>query len=108
MDQLVRIADEHETTPAAVALAWVQGRPGVDSTIIGARTMDQLESNLAGLDVSLSSEDVAALDEASTPTLSFPMPFLHMAPMIMHAGATVEGVPSEVWPMAPEGEEDRY
>ena len=39
--------------PAAVALAWVQGRPGVASTIIGARRLDQLEQNLAALDVTL-------------------------------------------------------
>ena len=40
-------------SPASVALAWVQGRPGVASTIIGARRMDQLEQNLAALDVTL-------------------------------------------------------
>ena len=37
-------------SPASVALAWVQGRPGVASTIIGARRLDQLEQNLAALD----------------------------------------------------------
>ncbi|HSH76514.1 MAG TPA: aldo/keto reductase, partial [Longimicrobiales bacterium] len=75
VDELIRIAREHESTPAAVALAWVQSRPGVDSTIIGARTMDQLESNLDALSVDLSPADVEALDAVSEPTLSFPMPF---------------------------------
>ena len=108
IDELVRIAEECETTPAAIALAWVQRKPGVDSTIIGARTMDQLESNLIGLDVTLTEAQVAALDAVSAPTLSFPMPFLEWANTIMHSGATVDGQPSEAWPMSPENDEDRY
>ena len=31
---------------AEVALAWVTNRPGVTSTILGARTLEQLEDNL--------------------------------------------------------------
>jgi len=108
IDELVRIAGELETNPAAVALAWVQARPGVDSTIIGARTMEQLESNLAGLAVTLDVGQVAALDAASTPTFGFPLPFLDAAPTIMHAGAYVDGVPSEVWPMAPMSDDERH
>ena len=108
LDALERIAADLNTTPAAVALAWVQGRPGVDSTIIGARTLDQLEANLAGLMVQLDEAQVGVLDEVSTPTHSFPTPFLEMAPTVMHAGATVNGVPSEPWPMAPASDEERY
>lgn len=108
IDELVRIAGELETNPAAVALAWVQARPGVDATIIGARTMAQLESNLAGLVVALDVGQVVALDAASTPTFSFPLPFLDAAPTIMHAGAHVDGVPSEVWPMAPMSDDERH
>jgi aryl-alcohol dehydrogenase-like predicted oxidoreductase len=53
IDELARIAREIGATSAAVALAWVQSRPGVASTIIGARRLDQLEQNLAALDVTL-------------------------------------------------------
>ena len=108
LDELVRIAEALETTPAAVTLAWVQAKPGVDSTIIGARTMEQLEANLAGLDVTLDDAQVRALDDVSTPTLGFPMPFLAMANTIMHAGSTVDGEPSEAWPMAPTNDGERY
>ena len=108
IDELVRIAQERSTTPAAVALAWVQGRPGVDSTIIGARTMAQLDDNLLGLDVALTEADVAVLERVSKPTLAFPVPFLEAAPTIMHSGATVDGVASEPWPMAPQNDEERY
>ncbi len=108
VDELVRIAREHETTPAAIALAWVQARPGVESTIIGARTMEQLESNLVGLTVTLDSAQTASLDKVSTPTLSFPIPFLAMAQNFMHGGATVDGIPSEAFPMAPQSDDERY
>src|SRR5258706_211967 len=43
LDELGRLARQLDTTVARVALAWVQGRPGVASTIIGARTVAQLE-----------------------------------------------------------------
>ena len=99
IDELARIARETDATPAAVALAWVQSRPGVASTIIGARRLDQLEQNLAALNVTLKPEHIAALDRVSEPSLSFPTPFLRMATSIMHAGATVNGEPSELLPL---------
>ena len=108
VDELVRIAGERDTTPAAIALAWVQAQPGVDSTIIGARTMAQLESNLAGIAVTLDSAQLESLDRVSTPTLNFPLPFLQAATTIMHSGTTVDGAPSEVWPMAPATDDERH
>jgi aryl-alcohol dehydrogenase-like predicted oxidoreductase len=108
IDELVRIAAEHDTTPAAIALAWVQARPGVDSTIIGARTMKQLENNLVGLRLTLDEAQTATLDEVSAPVLGFPIPFLKMSHNFMHSGATVDGVPSERAPLAPVSDEERY
>ena len=108
IDELIRVAAELGTTPAAVALAWVQAKPGVTSTIIGARTMDQLEQNLAGLEVQLATEHMQALDELSATPLAFPAPFLQAATTIMHSGATVDGEPSAVWPMSPAGDSERY
>jgi aryl-alcohol dehydrogenase-like predicted oxidoreductase len=72
IDTLGEIAHELHTTSAAVALAWVQGRPGVTATIIGARTLKQLEENLAALDVQLAPAHVTRLDELTEPTLDFP------------------------------------
>jgi aryl-alcohol dehydrogenase-like predicted oxidoreductase len=108
LDELARIAALHGTTPAAIALAWVQGRPGVASTIIGARRLDQLDQNLAALDVELTPEEIAALDKLSAPTLNFPANFLKSANMFMHAGATVNGQTSIVWPLAPKSDSERY
>ena len=108
LDELRRVSEQVGAPPAAIALAWVQSRPGVASTIIGARTMDQLEQNLAGLDVSLSDAQVTALDTVSEPTLNFPAGILEMANSIMHSGATVNGDASESWPTAPGPDEERY
>jgi len=108
VDELVRIARELHATPAAVALAWVQTRPGVTSTIIGARRLDQLDQNLAALDVKLDASQAASLDSVSKPTLNFPATFLEFAPSFMHAGATVNGEPSQVPPLMPKSDAERY
>ena len=75
-----------------MAIAWVQQRAGVTSTIIGARTLEQLDANLAALDVKLTPEQAAVLEKLSAPALNFPAPFLRNAPMFMHGGLTVNGV----------------
>jgi aryl-alcohol dehydrogenase-like predicted oxidoreductase len=108
IDELARIARAHNTTPAAIALAWVQGRPGVASTIIGARRLDQLEQNLEAFDVTLTAEEIASLDKLSQPTLNFPAAFLKSANMFMHAGAVVNGETSIVWPLLPKNDTERY
>ena len=59
------IAQEHGTTPSAIALAWVVAQPFVSSAIIGPKNPFQLEDNLAAADVSLSPEDIARLDAVS-------------------------------------------
>ena len=86
----------------------MQGRPGVASTIIGARRMDQLDQNLAALDLTLTADQIARLDKLSKPTLSFPMQFLNVAGMFSQGGTTVNGETSTVWPLAPKTDAERY
>ncbi len=95
-DELQRIAGEQDSTPARVAVAWVQGRPGVTSTILGARTLQQLDDNLAAIDVKLSADQVARLDALTRPKLNFPADFLGMAGMIQAGGTTINGEPSQM------------
>ena len=108
VDALMKVAAETGASPASVALAWVQSRSGVTSTIIGARRRDQLEQNLAALSVTLSAAQVAALDAVSEPALNFPAPFVRMIPMFAHGGTTVNGVQSAVWPLMPKPDDPRY
>jgi aryl-alcohol dehydrogenase-like predicted oxidoreductase len=65
IDAVQRVAEAHGTSMATVALAWVADRPAVTSTILGARTLEQLEDNLSSVDVRLDDDERAALDEAS-------------------------------------------
>jgi aryl-alcohol dehydrogenase-like predicted oxidoreductase len=71
-DEVAKTATELNTTPTAVALAWLRQRPGVTSIIIGPRSTDQLSGNLAGLALDLSPEAVAHLDEISASTTTAP------------------------------------
>jgi aryl-alcohol dehydrogenase-like predicted oxidoreductase len=108
VDELVRIAGEVGSTPARVALAWVQARPGVASTIIGARTLAQLEDNLGALEVRLSPEQRQALDQASAPELNFPAGFLANVHNFAYGGTTINGQPSEYSAGMPQNDDERY
>ncbi|GLZ41808.1 aldo/keto reductase [Actinokineospora sp. NBRC 105648] len=70
------VAADLGTTPSRVALAWTLLNPGVTSTIVGARTVAQLEDNLGALEVRLEPAHVATLAEASAVSLGFPHDFL--------------------------------
>src|SRR5215204_3606430 len=72
IEVLVEIADDHGVSAAQVSLAWLLGRPGVASVIVGARTEEQLADNLAAADLRLSEEERARLDEVSAPPLLYP------------------------------------
>src|SRR5499427_852697 len=65
IDVVRDIAAGRGVSMAEVAVAWVAARPGVISTIFGARTLQQLETNLRGADLQLTREETAELDAAS-------------------------------------------
>ncbi|KGY08219.1 NADP(H)-dependent aldo-keto reductase [Vibrio sinaloensis] len=69
----VNLAREHGLDPAQMALAFVNQRPFVASNIIGATTIEQLESNINSLDVVLTDELLQGLQEIGT-TYSNPCP----------------------------------
>ncbi|MBO2446839.1 aldo/keto reductase [Actinomadura barringtoniae] len=69
---VTKVASELGTTPSRVALAWTLLNPAVSSSLIGARTLDQLEDNLGALDVELDQKQRARLEEASVVDLGFP------------------------------------
>jgi aryl-alcohol dehydrogenase-like predicted oxidoreductase len=68
VDVLQQVAKEAQQPPARVALAWVVGRPGVTSTLMGASRAVQVTDNAAALDMVLSDDHRKALDEVSTST----------------------------------------
>jgi aryl-alcohol dehydrogenase-like predicted oxidoreductase len=56
------IAKEHGLSPVQMALAFVNSRPFLTSNIIGATKMDQLEENIASIDVKLSDEILSEIE----------------------------------------------
>ena len=64
------------STPSAVSLAWLLTRPQVTSVIFGARTLEQLEANLAAAELELTPGHVATLDQASALDLGYPYSFI--------------------------------
>jgi aryl-alcohol dehydrogenase (NADP+) len=67
IDAVQKVAEDRGVSMAEVALAWVTGRPAVSSTILGARTTDQLQANLRAAGLRLAPEETAVLDAASDP-----------------------------------------
>jgi aryl-alcohol dehydrogenase-like predicted oxidoreductase len=65
IDVLQTIATAHGTSVARIALAWLLAQPVTTSVIIGARRLEQLEDNLKAVDVTLTADDLKALDEVS-------------------------------------------
>ena len=94
IDALGAIAKEHDSTVARVSLAWLRVQAGVSSIIIGARRIAQLEDNLKSLDITLTPEELARLDELTKPTFGFPQSMQPHFPGIHNGGTTVNGVHS--------------
>jgi NADH:ubiquinone oxidoreductase subunit 5 (subunit L)/multisubunit Na+/H+ antiporter MnhA subunit len=68
----------------------------------------EFDARLAALDVTLDAAHVEALNLVSKPALNFPAGFLAFAPSFMQAGTTVNGEPSEVPPLMPKSDAERY
>ena len=76
LDAVRALAAETGATPSAVSLAWLLAKPQVSSVIFGARTIAQLDDNLAAIDLALTPAQVAALDQASAFDLGYPYGFI--------------------------------
>ena len=64
-DEVAAVAADLGTDAATVSLAWVAGRPGITSVVLGPRTADHLAANLAGLAFELPAEAATRLTAAS-------------------------------------------
>ena len=67
VDELKQVAADAKESLARIALAWVLGRPGVASTLIGVSRVSQVADNALALDLRLAPEHQAALDAVSAP-----------------------------------------
>lgn len=74
VDEVLAISEELGCSPGQVALAWVLARGC--TPILGPRTLDQLQDNLAAQDITLSPTHINALNNASSVELGFPYKIL--------------------------------
>ena len=72
LDVMGPIAKAHDCSPARIALAWLLTRPIVTSVILGAKRLDQLQDNLAAIELELSKEEIEQLDEVSALPPEYP------------------------------------
>ena len=72
IDAMRPIAEAHGATIARVALAWLLARKGVMSVIVGAKTIEQLDDNLAASALTLTPAQMVTLDEVSALKPEYP------------------------------------
>ena len=71
-DELKQVAGAHGVSGARVALAWLLGRPGVTSLVIGGRTEEQFRDSLQAAGLRLADDERARLDAVSAPPMIYP------------------------------------
>ena len=108
VDHLHAIAAAHNATAAQVALRWVMDRAGVTSSIIGTRTLAQLDDNLAACALRLSADETKQLDLLTEPPHVFPTQFLQTISTGIHGGTNINGVAGQPWPLAPQNQSERW
>jgi aryl-alcohol dehydrogenase-like predicted oxidoreductase len=72
IDAMREVGAKHDASVARVALAWILAKPFVTTVIIGAKTMDQLDDNLAAVKLELTAEEVSKLDDVSALPPEYP------------------------------------
>jgi aryl-alcohol dehydrogenase-like predicted oxidoreductase len=65
VQRLTTVAERHDTTPGAVAIAWTLRNPAVDGAIVGFRRPDQVDSLLTAAGLDLTHDDVAEIEGTS-------------------------------------------
>jgi hypothetical protein len=70
--------------------------------------MEQLDANLKALEVSLSNEQIAKLDEASHVRQAFPFDFVEGTRTVIQHGSTVNGISRDPWPLGAQSDDERW
>ena len=92
LEVLRTVAAETGRSLAQTALAWVSAQPGVTSPIIGANTIEQLQDNIASLDLKLTADQLKLLSDASALDPVYPYPiFTPQTNRAIFGGAAVQG-----------------
>jgi 1-deoxyxylulose-5-phosphate synthase len=66
-DRVQEIAREHQVTGSQIALAWMLNKPYISAPIIGASKMDHLNQAIAALEIKLSADEIASMEQLYQP-----------------------------------------
>ena len=72
LEAMAPIAKARDCSPARISLAWLLTKPVVTSVIIGAKRLDQLQDNLAAVEIKFTEEEIQFLDEVSALPPEYP------------------------------------
>jgi aryl-alcohol dehydrogenase-like predicted oxidoreductase len=72
LDVMAPIAKAHGCSPARLSLAWLLAKPVVTSVIIGAKRLEQLQDNLAAIELTLTQGEITQLEEVSALAVEYP------------------------------------
>src|SRR5277367_1473010 len=72
LEAMAPIAKAHNCSPARISLAWLLAKPVVTSVIIGAKRLDQLNDNIAAVELKLTADEMKVLDEVSALPPEYP------------------------------------
>jgi aryl-alcohol dehydrogenase-like predicted oxidoreductase len=72
LDVMAPIAKAHGCSAARLSLAWLLAKPVVTSVIIGAKRLDQLQDNLAAIELTLTLDELKQLDQVSALPPEYP------------------------------------
>ncbi|RWW96652.1 aldo/keto reductase [Flavobacterium cerinum] len=72
VDVITEIGQQYNASPSQIALAWVRYQPGITSTIIGAKNIEQLNDNIKSIEIELSTADLEKIDAISALTKEYP------------------------------------
>jgi len=72
IDVLLQTGKDHDVSAAQIALAWVRQQQGITSTIIGAKTPEQLLDNIKSTEITLSADELQRINEVSALSKEYP------------------------------------
>jgi 1-deoxyxylulose-5-phosphate synthase len=71
IDEVGRIADAHGVSRASIALGWLHAQPVVTAPLVGAGSTEQIDAAVSSIDITLTADDIAALQAPYTPRWDF-------------------------------------
>ncbi|HEX3915644.1 MAG TPA: aldo/keto reductase [Steroidobacteraceae bacterium] len=72
LDVMAPITKAQGCSAARISLAWLLAKPVVTSVIIGAKRLEQLQDNLAAMELTLTQHELRLLDQVSALALEYP------------------------------------